>query len=187
MAVGVTREDEHVEGLAGEVEGVSLVHQHGRLDGRDRKLVLLVGRALGVGERHAVGQQIALEAGSRVEIEPRAHRQLAIAGALHDLLDSGQLGQAGARADVIRVVVRDHEATDARVSEQSECLFPAAAGSGGAEPAVDQRPALGVVDRVAVHVVECPRQRLRDAVDATAELLHLELAPRACAQGAVRP
>ncbi len=187
MAVGMTREEEHVERLAGEVEGVSLVHEHGRLDGRDRKLVLLAGRALGVGERHAVGQQVALEASTRVEIEPRAHGQLAIAGALHDLLRAGELGQARARADVIRVVVRDHEPTHARVPEQFERLFPAAAGAGSAQPAVDQRPALGVVDRVAVHVVECPRQRLRDAVDATAELLDLELAPRACAQGAVRP
>jgi hypothetical protein len=71
--------------------------------------------------------------------------------------------------------------------EPCERLLPAAARAGGAEPAVDQRPALRVVDRVAVHVVERPGQGLRDAVDAAAEIADLELAPRARAQGAFRP
>ena len=74
-----------------------------------------------------------------------------------------------------------------RVPEQRQRLLPATPGAGGAEAAVDQRPALGVVDGVAVHVVERPGQGLRDAVHAAAELGDLELAPRTGAQGAVRP
>ena len=115
------------------------------------------------------------------------HGQLAVAPALHDLLGARELGQSRARADVIGVVVRDHEAAHVRVPEQRERLLPAAPGARRADPAVDQRPALRVVDCVAVDVVERPGQRLRDAMHAVAELLHLELAPRAAAQGAVRP
>ena len=187
VAVGVTGQEQHLERLAGEIEGVALVDEVRRLDGRDRQLVLGLRGARGVLARHPVPKHPALEAVAGVAIEPRAHGQLAIDAPLHDLLRARDLRQAGARADVVGVVVRDHHAPDVRVPEQRECLLPAPAGSRRAEAAVDQRPALGVVDRVAVHVVERPRQRLRDAMHAIAEVLHLELAPRADAQGAVRP
>ena len=43
----------------------------------------------------------------------------------------------------------------------------------------------GVLDRIAMHVVELPRQRLRDAVHAAAEISDLRR-PRLSHQGAVR-
>ena len=86
VAVGVPGQDEHVEGLAGQVERIALVHEPGRLDRRDRQLVLLARGALGVLDRHAVRQQVALEARTGVEVEPRAHGQLAVARPLQDLL-----------------------------------------------------------------------------------------------------
>ena len=180
-------EHEHLERLARELEGVALVDEARRLDGRDRQLVLLAGRSLGVLGGHPVGEEIAREARPRVGVEPRPHGQVAVDPALHDLLGARQLGQARARPDVIGVVVRDHEPAHVRVAEQRQRLPPAPAGAGRPEAAVDQRPAVGVVDGVAVDVIERPGQRLRDAVHAAAELLHLELAPRASAQGAVRP
>ena len=187
MAVGVAGQNEHVEGLARQVEAVALVDEQRRLDRRDRQLVLLAHRALGVLGRHPVGQQVALEARPRFGIQPGAHRQLAIAPALHDLGRARQLGQARAGADVVGVVVRDHEPAHVRMPEQRQRLQPAPPGTRSAEAAIDQRPPLGIVDGVAVHVVERPGQGLRDAVHATAELLELELAPRPGAQGAVRP
>ena len=187
VAVRVAGQHEHVERLAGEVERVALVHEVRRLDGHERNCVLVADRALGEVRRHAVSHQVALEARAGLGIEPGGHGQLAVAPALHDLLGAGELGQSRARADVVGVVVRDHEAAHVRVPELRERLLPAPPGARRAEPAVDQRPALRVVDRVAVDVVERPRQRLRDAVHAVAQLPHLELAPRAAAQGAVRP
>ena len=187
VTVGVARHDEDVERLAREVERVALVDEVRRLDRRDRQLVLLVDGALGVLDGHAVGDEVAPEARCGLRVDPGADRQLAVAPALHDLRRLRELGEARARPDVIGVVVRDHEAAHERIAEQRERLAPAPAGAGRAEAAVDQRPALGVVDGVAVDVIERPRQRLRDAVHATAEVLDLELAPRTRAQGAVRP
>ena len=86
VAVGVAGQQEHLERLAGEVERVALVHEVGRLDRRDRQLVLLLGRALRVLARHAVREQPALEAVAGAEVEPRAHGQVAVDAALHDLL-----------------------------------------------------------------------------------------------------
>ena len=65
VAVGVTRQDEHLERLARELEHVALVDEMRRLDRRDRQLVLLARRALGVLARHAVRQQVAAEARRR--------------------------------------------------------------------------------------------------------------------------
>ena len=93
---------------------------------------------------------------------------------------------ARARSDVVGVEVRDHDAAHLRVAEQRERLRQRLPVSGVPRPQSIERPALGILDRVAVHVVERPGKRQRDAVHAAAEIR-----PRARAagarQGAVRP
>ena len=121
VPVGVARQHEHVERLAGEIERVALVDQVRRLDGA------IGSSSSSPAERSASSPACRGRAGSgrsaaRVGIEPGAHRQVAIARALHDLLGAGQLGQARARPDVIGVVVRDHDAPHLRIAEQRERL-----------------------------------------------------------------
>ena len=69
--------------------------------------------------------------------------------------------------------MRDHDAPHARVAELRERLAPAGVGLGGAEAAVDERPALGILERVAVDVIERPGERQGDAVDAVADCREL--------------
>ena len=75
-----------------------------------------------------------------------------------------------ARADVVGMEVRDHDAAHLRLPELLERVAPGMLRLRRSEAAVDQRPALRILDRVAVDVVERPWQRVGDAVDAPAQI-----------------
>ena len=61
-----------------------------------------------------------------------------------------------------------------RVAELRERVAPPDLGLGRAETAVDDGPALGILERVAVDVIERPGQGKGDAVDALADRRDLD-------------
>ena len=68
------------------------------------------------------------------------------------------------------MVVRQDDPPDARRAELGERFLPAGKRAGRPEAGVDDRPALRILDRVAVDVVERPGQPLGDTVDTSAEI-----------------
>ena len=82
---------------------------------------------------------------------------------------AGQLGERPARADVVRVAMRQHDAAHARRAERDERLTPAPHRPGVPSPQSTIVQPSAILDRVAVDVVERPGQRHRHPVDAAAE------------------
>ncbi len=183
VPVGVARQEEHEEPLVRDLDSVALGDQAGRLRGVDRDATLVVGRPGGLGLGHAVSAQIRSE-GAVVGAKPGSLREFPVGCALDDLGGVRELLERAARTDVVGVVVGDDDAADSRRPQLCECFRPAAGRSRRSEAAVDDRPPVGILERVAVDVVERPGKRERDAVDPAAErrddrLWHAEDATRA--------
>ena len=140
--------------------------------GRHRRVALVTRRAGGVLGGHAVVQQVRLERAGDHAGAPDVVRQLLVGAALHHLVGPDQPHELRAAAEVVGVVVRDDDAPHARVAELPSAPRQRRSVPGVPRPASMMRPAVVVRDRVAVDVVERPRQRQGDAVDAAAEVGH---------------
>ena len=169
VPVRMTGQVQHAERLVAQDHPVVLVHQP-----RGRRKAH-AGAALGPGRggrqlgRHAVVAQVALELVVR-PLFPGRDRHRPVEPALHHLGGAAQLCQAGAGPDVVGVVVGQHQARHRLRPQLRERLRPPPQRRVAAEAGVDQRPAAGAGHRVAVHVVERPRQRHRDLDEPGLEL-----------------
>ena len=170
MAVRVSPQHEHAERHARDLDLVALLDQARRLG---HVHLCLEGRPEPRRDevvRHAEGPEVLGRLRLVASRSERALGRCGVLGALHDLLGAGECDERRARADVVGMEVRDHDAAHLRLPELLERVAPRTLRLRRSEAAVDQRPALRILDRVAVDVIERPRQRVGDAVDAPTQI-----------------